>query len=327
MPTNRDIVVMGGSMGAFENIRDILTQLPVDFPASIFIVQHTMPTAIPLLANLLSERSLIPVNTATDKAPYLPTNAYCAVPDFHLIVDKKVMFLSKGPRENNTRPAIDPLFRSAAVAGGPRVVGIVLSGLLDDGSAGLSAIKRCSGTCVVLDPGDATYPDMPRAALNNVDADHVVPVAKMGALLNRLVRTPVDIESFTPPEDLAIESRIAHNLIDNMDINDKLGEPSHLTCPECGGTLWKLHNEKMERYRCHVGHAYSELTLADQSNAAIDRALLASLRALEERARLYQKFADEQENRGNKGIADSYHEEADNARDNAQHIRLMLLSR
>ncbi len=327
MIANRNMIVIGGSMGSFQVFKDILMQLPADLPASVFIVQHTIPTASPLLADLLGQASLLSVKPAENRIPYAPGSVYVAQPDFHLIINKTQMLLSKGPRENGTRPAIDPLFRSAAVTAGPRVIGIVLSGMLDDGCAGLSAIKQCGGICVVQDPEDAPYPDMPRNAIRNAPVDHVSPVAKMGALLNRLARSPLPDPSFTPPPDLVLESSIATNLVDTMDINDKLGGPSHLTCPECGGTLWKMKDKAMDRYRCHLGHAYSAVTLTSESNTAIDRALLASLRALEERARLYDRFADDQRRKGFEQIGNSYKEEADRARENAASIRSMLLNR
>ena len=197
----RNIVVIGTSAGGLEALDVLVGQLPTDVPASIFIVQHMAPhnSGEPLLRRLNRHKAFQP-KLAENGGRFKPSRIYIAPPDSHLLVKKDRMLIAKGARENRHRPAIDPLFRSAAVAHGARVIGVVLTGMLDDGTAGLMAIKRCGGVAIVQDPRDAAYSGMPMNALNNVDVDFCVSIAEMGPLLTELVHQPHGRSKAVPPD-------------------------------------------------------------------------------------------------------------------------------
>jgi two-component system chemotaxis response regulator CheB len=211
-----DIIVIGASVGGVEALSNLVTQFPEDLVASIFIVQHVTPTAASQLAQILDRAGPLPVTMAQDCESFEAGHIYVAPPDHHLLVKQGYVRVTRGLRENRVRPAIDPLFRSAAVAYGTRVVGIVLTGLQNDGTSGLLAIKRCGGIAMVQDPTDALYPDMPLSALENVEVDYCVPVLKMGSILYRLSHEP-PAETLPIPEELRIEVNIAEKPTDNSE--------------------------------------------------------------------------------------------------------------
>src|SRR5215813_11932247 len=218
-----DIIVIGASVGGVEALSNLVAQFPEDLPATIFIVQHVIPTAAGHLAQILDRVSPLPATTSQDCEIFELGHIYVAPPDHHLLVKQGYLRVTRGLRENRVRPAIDPLFRSAAVAYGARVVGIVLTGLQNDGTSGLLAIKRCGGVAMVQDPADALYPDMPLSALEHVEVDYCLPVMKMGVVLYRLSQEP---PAATPsiPEDLRIEVNIAENPTDNSNCAEELCE-------------------------------------------------------------------------------------------------------
>lgn len=244
LPTDHghDLIVMGASMDGIAAFIAIVASLPADLPAAVCIVQHASPDSPGYLAAILDGVGPLPATLAEDGEPLECGRLYVAPPDRHLLVQGHRLHLGRGPRENRTRPAIDPLFRTAAVAYRSRVIGVVLTGLLDDGAAGLHAVKRCGGLAVVQSPEDASFPSMPRAALDTVAADHVVPLAEMGALLGRLAGTPAP--SPPPiPDDLLLEVRLTERVMDLRDASEgaqHLGEPVLDMCPECGGPLRQL---------------------------------------------------------------------------------------
>jgi two-component system, chemotaxis family, protein-glutamate methylesterase/glutaminase len=260
-----DIIVIGASVGGVEALSSLMAQLPENLPAAIFVVQHVIPTATGNLARVLNHASPLPATMAQDCESFELGHIYVAPPDHHLLVKQGCLRVTRGLRENRVRPAIDPLFRSAAVAYGVRVIGIVLTGLQNDGTSGLLAIKRCGGITIVQDPKEALYPDMPLSALEHVEVDYCLPVLKMGAVLYRLSQA---LPTATPPipEELRIEVKIAENPADNSNCAAEFGESVSSTCPECGGPLWELRDEKLHRYRCRIGHAFTaESLLAGQS--------------------------------------------------------------
>lgn len=207
-----------------------------------------------------------------------------------MLLDGGVICLSRGPKEHHARPAIDPLFRSAALECGPQAVGVVLTGMLDDGSAGLRAIKACGGTAVVQDPADAYAPDMPQNALANVAADHVVSLASLGPLLYELARRPVPSTWFEPPVALQQE-HLASSGERTMEILQAIASPSVFTCPDCGGVLFELNDKHPVRYRCHTGHAFSLRSLVYRQEEVSDAALWSSLRALQEKEAILRRLA------------------------------------
>ncbi|WP_262920624.1 chemotaxis protein CheB [Hymenobacter sp. 5516J-16] len=225
-------------------------------------------------------------------APLQAGALYLAPPDRHLLVKNDRMLVTKGPRENNYRPAADALFRSAAVAYGPNVIGVVLTGMLHDGTAGLDFIKRCGGTAVVQDPNDAEFPSMPESALRGTDIDYAVPLHLMGRLLQELVGMPSKpLNEASVPDDLKLEASIAERVVGTTDEVNQLGRQVPLTCPECGGALWELRHGKMLRYRCHTGHAFTADGLLDKTQQAMEETLWVALRMMEERKNLLTSMA------------------------------------
>jgi two-component system, chemotaxis family, protein-glutamate methylesterase/glutaminase len=292
MPTKgRNVIVLGTSAGRLEALDQLVSQLPTDLPASIFIVQHMEAhnSGEPLLRRLNRHKAFQP-KLAEDGDRLRPGRIYIAPPDSHLLVKKDKMLVTKGARENRHRPAIDPLFRSAAVAHGARVIGVVLTGMLDDGTAGLMAIKRCGGVTVVQDPRDAAYSGMPVNALNNVDVDFCVAVAEMGPLLTRLV-SQLHRKSKGVPLDIRTEAVIAERVLSNVSQVNGLGDQVPYNCPGCGGVLWEMDTPGEKRYRCHTGHSYTGPALLASQSEKIEEMLWISLRMFEERKNLLTSMA------------------------------------
>jgi two-component system chemotaxis response regulator CheB len=253
-----------------------------------------------------------------------PGNVYLAVPDHHLIIADGHLKLGRGPRVNMARPAIDPLFRSAAIAYGPRVIGVLLSGLLNDGSAGLEAVRRCGGFTIVQDPLDAIADEMPRSAMEAMTVDLAIPGGRIGDVLADLVKEPAGPGVPVPPE-IRLEVDIAAGERVNSEVLRKLGEPAALTCPECGGTLSVVQDSGPLRFRCQVGHAYTADVLSTQQENAVDEALRVALRIIEERAELVQRMAADAANSARPTIAEMYVERAAEYRRYAETIRRAVL--
>ena len=289
-----DIVCIGASAGAIPTLQTLLGTLPGDFAGTLFVVVHMSPRGGSELAGILSRAGTLPAVTAGDLVHWRPGCVYVAPADCHMLLEGEHVRVVRGPKENRHRPAIDPLFRSAAWSFGPRVVGVVLTGYLDDGAAGLWAVRSCGGVAVVQDPNDALFRDMPENALNLLNVDHVLPVAEIGALLVRLARQPVDTSrSYPRPESLRTEMEFAAMERDR-DIKDmgSLGKLSPFTCPACRGALWELEEGDLLRYRCHTGHAYSSDSLILEQDGAIEEGLYSALRAVEEKATALRRLSE-----------------------------------
>ena len=289
-----DIVVIGGSAGGVEALKRICEGLPSDFPAAVFVVVHISANSRSIMPDLLSRAGRLPARHPRDDEPINRGVIYVAPPDMHMLLRPGHVILRRGPQENRTRPAIDPLFRSAAVAYGSRVIGVLLSGLLDDGCAGLIAIKSCGGVCIVQEPGDAMWSEMPRNALAHANVDHCVPVAEMPDLLSRLVHEPPGPES-PIPDHLAVETSIAAQEAPMVREAVQLGHPSHLSCPQCGGVLNEVTDEGSTRFRCQIGHAFTAEALLAAQNDELDRAMDSALRMHRERMVLFRRMQEKSE--------------------------------
>ncbi|MGE5262817.1 MAG: chemotaxis protein CheB [Acidobacteriota bacterium] len=290
--TGHDLIVVGASAGGLEALQRMLPGLPADLPAAVLIVLHSGRQPADLLPSLLSRTTALPCQPAEEGQPIQRGVIYTAVSDHHLLVSADRLHVTHGPKENFARPAIDPLFHSAALAHGSRVIGVVLSGTLDDGTAGLLAIKQRGGIAVCQDPADAPYPEMPQSAIANVAVDHIVPAASMGTLLAQLTRVPAPQEAALPVSpQLETETRIAAGGASSMETMDQWGCRSSLTCPECGGSLWELDEGTFRRFRCHTGHAFSIETLMATQSTEVESALWAAMRALEENVKIAQTLA------------------------------------
>lgn len=320
---NRNVVVVGTSMGGVEALKILLKGLPADFEAGICVVLHISTSSSATLANSLNRHCELEVVTAQDGDPFKPGRVYLAAPDQHLLLKRDQLRLFRGPRENRVRPAIDPLFRSAAVAYGSRVIGVILTGLLNDGSSGLAAVKRCGGVTIIQDPADAAYPDMPLSAQCATDVDYSPSLNELPELLKRLVK---EVPKTNPPapKDIAIEVGIAESIMSNVPRENTLGDPAPLGCPECGGPLWEMQDSSVSRYRCHVGHGYTAQSLLAEQCDAIDKALWVALRTLEERAGMLRRLAQSRHKRNHSYMLTDYIDRAGEAEEHAASIRKLL---
>jgi two-component system chemotaxis response regulator CheB len=282
-----DLIVIGTSSGGFEALRTLAGGLPKNFPAAILIVIHLSPQSPYVLPLMLSRASQVVVAETVDKTRIEPGKIYIAPPDHHMLVEGSDIRLTKGPKENRFRPAIDPLFRTAASSYGPRVVGVILTGMLDDGTAGLAVVKEHGGITVVQDPKDALYPSMPQSALRYVGAHYVLPLSEMALLLAQLTTEPVGASETSPGSRLnEIESRFAQMKPTNFEDMQLIGSHAGISCPECYGTMWKITEGIPPRYRCHVGHAYTAQSLVDEQKEKQENYLWQALRLMKERTSL-----------------------------------------
>ncbi|MEN3376652.1 MAG: two-component system, chemotaxis family, protein-glutamate methylesterase/glutaminase [Hyphomicrobiales bacterium] len=322
--TNRDIIVIGGSAGASAPLKAILGRFPADLPAAVFVVLHIPARGIGILSTVASAAGVLPVRQAEAGMTVERGHVYIGAPDHHLLVVEGRIMLGRGPAENMVRPAIDPLFRSAALSYGPRVIGVVLSGLLSDGAAGLNAIKRCGGLALVQDPVDAIADEMPLRALEASSVDLCVPSARMGDVLSELTREAAG-QSLPVPPDIRLEVEIAAGeRIDTPRLGD-IADPAALTCPQCGGVLSKLKLEDPLRFRCQVGHAFTADVLAKEQEGRVDEALRIALRIIEERAELVHRMAEDGRRSGRRAVAELYTARAEEYRHYADTIRRAVL--
>ncbi len=323
---NKRVVVIGTSAGGVEALGELVSALKPDFPAPIIIVLHIPPQQPSLLPKILARRSQLPVESASDGARAEPGHIYVAAPDLHVLIDEKgILHTPRGPRENSHRPAVDPLFRSAALAHGANAIGVILTGTRDDGTSGLKAIKECGGIAIVQDPSDAAYPAMPRNALEHVEADYIVPLRDLAALLERVVRERTKPAAVTADiEQLRQEERIAAMTSESMQEDERPGKPSAYSCPDCSGVLWEIRDGDFVRYRCRVGHAFSPDSMAGALDDALEAAMWTALKTLQESARLSKRLADNEAQRGQEWLAMRFREREAEARNRAEVIRRFL---
>ncbi|MFD2164085.1 chemotaxis protein CheB [Paradesertivirga mongoliensis] len=288
------VIVIGTSAGGLLALKKLINQLQEDFPAPMLVVQHISPDANGnVLLDALNSLGKLKCEHAISGGIIKPGHLYLAPSDHHLMIDRdQTMLVTKGAAENRSRPGIDPLFRSAAVAFRNKVVGIILTGYLDDGVAGLEVIKRCGGICIVQDPEDAEYPDMPKNALAHVEVDHCLPISEMGGLLYQLMSRKLGkLKSI--PKDIQIEAKIAQRVLSDLPSVNALGDQVPFNCPGCGGVLWKVSDSWPIRYRCHTGHAYTESSLLAEQTMKIEETMWTALRMFEERKNLLTTMARE----------------------------------
>lgn len=303
MDNGRSIFVIGTSAGGVEALGSIIRDLPADFPGSIFIVMHLAPDYHSLLPEILQRGSRLPVRRPEDGEPVSAGRIYVAISNRHLMLEKGHIRLTSGPKENRFRPAVDVLFRSAAWAYGPGVVGVVLTGALDDGTPGLYAIKDRGGLAIVQDPEEAFCPSMPRSAIEHVAVDHVMRLAEIGAMLNELARRPMDADDDDYQVPKIMDSEIGIALGDNGRMREimDLGEFTPYTCPECHGVLVKILEDRIVRFRCHTGHAFTLSHLLSELTQKNEDTLMSALRSLEETEALLTHAAEHLQEGGNPG--------------------------
>jgi two-component system chemotaxis response regulator CheB len=332
---NRDILAIGTSAGGVEALQFLATKLPRDLPASVLVTLHLPSSFDSSLDMILSHAGPLPARFATDGEIMERGRIYIAPPARHLLLygtehgkqhgkrHGTRLSLGIGPRENNARPAIDPMLRSVAVCCGPRSIGVVLTGTLGDGAAGLWALKQCGGLAVVQDPEDAAYSEMPLTALRRSNVDRVASLADMPAVLQGLVQEPAG-EPAPVPEHFKVELEIARSGLSAMSTMDRIGRRSVLTCPDCGGVTWKIDEGELVHYRCHLGHAYTLDPMSIALDEMVRRALTSGLRALEERVALAQDISTRASRREHTTTAASWAEMASALEREAETMRTSI---
>jgi two-component system chemotaxis response regulator CheB len=307
----REVVVVGASAGGVHALTELVGGLPLDLPAAVLVVLHVPSTGTSTLPAILSRVGGLPATHAEDGERIEQAHIYVAPPDFHLGLQNGTIRLTRGPRENGHRPAIDTLFRAAALAYGPKVIGVVLSGALDDGALGARAIKAVGGTTIVQSPEDAIYPDMPRSAIALDDPDHVAPVAEIARLLAELAGSAVEYDdSPVTYEEVAVETDYLEPGTDARLDATTPWQPSDYVCPDCGGVLREIEGDRTMRFRCRVGHAFSLGSLLEHQAENIEQALWTSYRALEERASMARRLSERLAARGSGWASRTFAERA-----------------
>lgn len=321
-----NIIVVGCSVGGVEALQTLVGGLPENFPAAIFVVLHIAPESTSVLPKILDRAGKLPAAHATNGELLRTGRIYVAPPDHHLLIEKDHIVLSRGPKENRHRPAVDPLFRSAAKWYGPRVIGVVLTGALDDGAAGLWAIKRGGGIAIVQDPDEALCGDMPRSAIEIAKVDHVAPVERIPELLRKLVPQQATAGNGAGKSAaLSKEIKFAELDMSAVENEDRPGVPSQFACPDCGGVLWEITEEGVPRFRCRVGHAHSSNSLQLEQNEAVENALWAAMRALEEGASLARRMAENSQKRGHARLALRFREREKGKMEQAEVLRRLIV--
>ncbi len=327
----RDVIVVGGSAGGLEALRELVGRLPADLPAAVLVTLHVAGGRRSRLPEILSRSGPLPAAHPRDGEPVEPGRISVAPPDRHLLILDGHLRLGSGPREHGFRPAVDPLFRSAAHAYRTRVVGMVLSGVLDDGTAGLLAIKRQGGLAVVQDPEEARYDSMPANAIHHVPVDHVGPVADIAGLLIEATRSPEEVRAMSSGDAEELDWEVAVSLsADQPPLAARPGPgwaPSALSCPDCHGVLWERRDGDLDRYRCRVGHGWSAQSLAQHQAEGLDGALWAVLKDVEEQVEFTRRLSEAATDHGHQYNAHYWTKQTKRAEQTAASIRQLLADR
>jgi two-component system, chemotaxis family, protein-glutamate methylesterase/glutaminase len=329
--THRDIVVIGASAGGVEPLVRIVQSLHATLDAAVFVVVHTSPESTGILPAILSRRSAIEARHGQDGEEILYGRVYVAAPDTHLMINRTGISIMRGPRQNGFRPAVDPLFNSAAETYGPRVIGVILSGALDDGTFGLMTVKNRGGVAIVQHPEEALVPSMPMSAIQHVAVDHIVHSEDIAALLIRTIgQKPAGVDRRPPA--MIRERAPSSNNDESKDQHmapvapDRMHEPpSPFTCPECGGSLWEFDEGSMPRFRCHTGHGFTAESLLAQQDSKFEVALWSAVRVLQERSALHRQMAERCRGRNLHSAASRYEEQASEEESRAGVLRSFLV--
>jgi two-component system, chemotaxis family, protein-glutamate methylesterase/glutaminase len=324
-----DLIVLGSSAGGIKALSTILSKLSSDIQAAIFIVQHLSPNSPKVLPRILEDVSSLSASHPKDGEKFQVGKIYIAEPDYHLLIERERVRVVRGPQENRFRPAIDALFRSAARTYGPRVLGVLLTGNLDDGTVGLQAIKKRGGVTIVQDPKESDYPSMPLNAMKYVSIDHCLPLSEIAPLLLRLVGEPSGKEEeYEMPAEMDFESKIAEQELNTKQFLEKveeIGTRTSYTCPECNGSIWQIGDEDPLRFRCHVGHSFTAGPFLTEQTAFIEKTLWSAVKALEEKVTLTRQIAQRLNAENQTRNADEYEKFADKVDKEVGLLRQLIL--
>lgn len=296
-----DIIVIGGSIGSVSVLQEILSNLKPELKASVFIVYHIAANSPNMFPDIISNKTKLKVKTPVNGEEIEQGVIYFPQPDNHIMIHGGYVKIAKGPQENRWRPSIDPLFRSAAVSYGPRSVGILLSGYLDDGVSGLAAIKKMAGITIIQDPNEAAFPDMPLSALNVLTPDYILKSYEIADVLTRLSQQPTNAR-VPIPEDLQMEVKLSESVKSNINLEERMGELVPQVCPDCSGPMWKHEEEKMARFRCHVGHSYTEKTLLAEQSKLLQDDLVKIIRKYSEYRNFVQDIVNKEDYENHRDI-------------------------
>lgn len=320
------LVVIGASAGGLDALTEMVQAFHKGLDVAYCIVLHLSRKGIgDFVVHRLSQVTSLPCSLVINGATLEKNNIYIARPNQHMLVKDNHFILGGGPEENRFRPSIDVLFRSAAVAYSSYAIGIILSGMLDDGTSGMWAIKRCGGTCVVQDPNQAEYPEMPLSIINNMEADHVVALQEIGPLIATIVKQKKGKKKAVPHE-VILESQIAERTAVSIDTIEKIADTSVFACPDCGGNLWEMKDDIIKRYRCHIGHAYTEKDLVLKQAEAASNTLWVALRMMEERKHLLKKLSIQNAQKGYKQISTNNEQKHDEMEHHINKLKEILFA-
>ncbi len=323
----RNIIVIGSSAGGVIALQELVALLPANFQASIFVVQHISAHSPSMLAKILTSKGNLPAEHPEDGEVFETGRIYIAPPNRHMLIEGDHILVKKGPKENRFRPSIDALFRSAAYSHGSRVIGVILTGMLDDGTSGLWSVKRLGGISIIQKPDEAKYPTMPLSALEYVDIDHIESITGIANLLVDLVHKHAPTPEPLTDEELdqmkiEIETAAQKNAFEKGILT--LGPLSPLTCPECKGVLIELKEGDRKRYRCHTGHSFQIPSLLAAMHESIESRLWEALQNLEEIILILEETADAFEEKGEEMVVGQYRQQAELARKKAFRLRKLI---
>jgi two-component system, chemotaxis family, protein-glutamate methylesterase/glutaminase len=320
----RNLIVIGASAGGLSAINELLKRLPAQMDAAVIVVLHVSRKSNgKIIADTFQRHTALICAIAANGQTIKKGHLYVAPPNNQLMVKAGNLIVNQGTHENKYRPSIDVLFRSAAVHYGNRVIGIILTGMLEDGTSGMYAIKKCGGICIVQDPADAQHSDMPQSVMNLVNVDYAELLADMPYILQEILHKPLP-EPTQIPEELKIEANLTEQMMSDINQLKKIADHSDFTCPECGGGLWKIKNDPIVRYRCHTGHVYTQQLLDDEQNGKIQESIWVSIRMLEERRNLLLLMCSQAQEAGRPDIAGSNQHRADELNEHIARLKDML---
>jgi len=323
-----DIVVVGASAGGVEALTSLVSDLPPNLPAALFVVLHISPEGPSRLPEILSRSGVLPAVHPEDGEHIEHGKIYIAPPDYHLLLEQGCIKVIRGPKENRHRAAIDPLFRSAAHAYRGRVAGVILTGGLDDGTSGLFTIKQKGGIAIVQDPQEALYPSMPRSALAHVEIDYTLPLKKIAPLLVHTAFAHISEGDLQASQEVlreCDEDKVTAMEENDLQQEELKGYPSVFSCPECGGVLWEMQSGTVQRFRCRVGHAFSTESMLIEQSEELDKTLWMALKTLEEKVELLQRLIDNANQHGRTWLAQSFEARLKEAQRHAQILRQLLV--
>jgi two-component system chemotaxis response regulator CheB len=321
------LITIGAASGGVAALKKLVADLPADLNAPVLIVLHAHSSGGPQMDRILGAVGKLPVKYAVDGVLMVPGTIYVAPVDRHLLVEDEILRLVRGPKENGHRPAIDPLFRTAAISFGSRAIAVILTGSLNDGTAGMIGVKDCGGTAVVQDPKDAEVPQMPLCAMTHLKVDHCLPIGEIGPLLARLATEPPVIDPGAAPSDaLKLEASIAAMQNQDGSVADEIGKRSTLSCPECHGPLWQIDDGRILRYRCFLGHGFTAEALDAEQTAALEKALWVALQSIEASAALALQLASRATEEGDEFAKDLLEARARKASELGAQVRTILIN-